>query len=134
MRAKKLLQDQAVLKKESTEIEIDEQAFRYPGPIPQTKEIAIISLADIIESSSRTLKKPTPQTIEKHIQEIIDKKVQEGHLNDSQLTFNDLKRIKERFSLTLKTMLHARIEYPKDEETHKTHHDEKDFALKSENE
>jgi hypothetical protein len=130
MRAKKLLKEDPNSKPDA---EADEQSFRYPGPIPQTKEIAIISLADIIESSSRTLKKPTPQSIEKHIHEIVDKKVQEGHLNDSQLTFNDLKKIKDRFAIVLKTMLHARIEYPKDEDN-QTHHDDKEFTLKSENE
>jgi len=94
--------------------DVREESFRYPGPIPQTRESAIISLADALESSSRTLKNPTAQRIEDHVKAIIDSRIREGQLEESQLTFNDLSIIQATFTKSLKSMLHARIEYPKE--------------------
>ena len=93
--------------------EVDSRSFSYPGPIPQTKEAAIVSLADAVESSSRSLRTVTTQRIESLVGEIIKQRVQEGQLNESCLTFNEISIISERFTHTLKNMLHARIEYPK---------------------
>jgi hypothetical protein len=94
--------------------EVREESFRYPGPIPQTRESAIISLADAIESSSRTLQNPTAQRIEDHVKAIIDSRIRDGQLEESLLTFNDLSLIRTSFTKSLKSMLHARIEYPKE--------------------
>jgi len=94
--------------------DVREESFRYPGPIPQTRESAIISLADAIESSSRTLKNPTAQRIEDHVKSIIDARIREGQLEESQLTFNDLALIRSTFTRSLKSMLHARIVYPEE--------------------
>jgi putative nucleotidyltransferase with HDIG domain len=94
--------------------EVEERSFRYPGPVPQTKEAAIISLADSIESASRSLKNPTPQKIENLVREIVTNRVEDGQLAQSNLTFNELEVITERFIFTLKNMLHARIDYPKE--------------------
>ncbi len=93
--------------------DVEERSFRYAGPIPQCKESAIISLADSIESASRSLRSPTPQKIEDLVKNIIDQRIQEGQLDESQLTFNEITLITERFINTLKNMLHTRIDYPR---------------------
>jgi putative nucleotidyltransferase with HDIG domain len=93
--------------------DVEEPSFRYPGPRPQFKESAIVSLADSIESASRSLKNPTAQKVENLVREIVRDRVEDGQLNESQLTFNELAAITDRFCFTLKNMLHARIEYPK---------------------
>jgi putative nucleotidyltransferase with HDIG domain len=95
--------------------EVREESFRYSGPKPQTKESAIISLADIVESASRSLEKPTPQKIEQLVRELIEERIADGQLDDCDLTLGDIKTITERFSFTLMTMLHSRIAYPKPE-------------------
>ncbi|HSP45311.1 MAG TPA: hypothetical protein VLO30_04910, partial [Chthoniobacterales bacterium] len=93
--------------------EVSEETFRYGGPKPQTKESAIISLADMIESASRSLEKPTPQKIEQLVSELIGQRIADGQLVECDLTLADLNLIAERFRFTLMTMLHTRIAYPK---------------------
>lgn len=93
--------------------EVKEETFRYNGPRPQTKESAIISLADAVESASRSLEKPTPQKIEQLVNDIIDQRIADGQLVECNLTLADLHTISERFRFTLMTMLHTRIAYPK---------------------
>ena len=95
--------------------EVREETFRYTGPKPQTKESAIISLADMVESASRSLEKPTPQKIEQLVTELIGQRVADGQLVECDLTLSDLNRIADRFRFTLMTMLHTRIAYPKHE-------------------
>ncbi len=94
---------------------VREESFRYSGPKPQTKESAIISLADMVESASRSLEKPTPQKIEQFVKELIDQRIADGQLDESDLTLAELRVIAERFRFTLMTMLHTRIAYPKHE-------------------
>ena len=93
--------------------EVREETFRYGGPKPQTKESAIISLADMVESASRSLEKPTPQKIEQLVTELINQRIADGQLVECDLTLADLNLIAERFRFTLMTMLHTRIAYPK---------------------
>jgi cyclic-di-AMP phosphodiesterase PgpH len=93
--------------------DVESASFCYPGPIPQTKEAAIISLADTLESASRSLRQPTAAKIEDLVKKIIEQRIQEGQLNESQLTFNEITTITARFIYTLKNMLHARIDYPR---------------------
>jgi putative nucleotidyltransferase with HDIG domain len=93
--------------------EVKEESFRYGGPKPQTKESAIVSLADAIESASRSLEKPTPQKIETLVNEIIDERISDRQLDDCDLRLGELKIIAERFRFTLLMMLHSRIAYPK---------------------
>jgi len=95
---------------------VDQKNFRYPGPRPRSRESGIISLADAIESASRTLKKPTPARIGALVEELIEQRVCDGQLDDCALTMRDLGRIKEVFAKTLRSMLHSRIDYPKDED------------------
>jgi putative nucleotidyltransferase with HDIG domain len=95
--------------------EVQEESFRYRGPKPQTKESAIVSLADIVESASRSLEKPTPQKIEQLVNELIEERIADGQLDECDLTLGELRVIAERFRFTLMTMLHTRIAYPKGE-------------------
>ena len=95
--------------------EVQEESFRYSGPKPQTKESAIVSLADIVESASRSLEKPTPQKIEQLVNELIEERIADGQLDECDLTLGELRLIAERFRFTLMTMLHTRIAYPKAE-------------------
>ncbi len=95
--------------------EVKEESFRYPGSKPQSKESAIISLADMVESASRSIEKPTPQKIEQLVTDLIAQRIADRQLDESDLTLADLRIIAERFRFTLMTMLHTRIAYPKQE-------------------
>src|SRR5438105_4158661 len=95
--------------------EVREESFRYSGPKPQTKESAIVSLADAVESASRSLEKPTPAKIEQLVNDIIDQRISDRQLHECDLTLRDLRVIAERFRFTLMTMLHSRIAYPRQE-------------------
>ena len=92
-----------------------EESFRYSGPKPQTKESAIVSLADMVESASRSVEKPTPQKIEQLVNELIEERIADQQLDECDLTLGDVKIIADRFRFTLMTMLHSRIAYPKHE-------------------
>ncbi|MGI8438417.1 MAG: HD family phosphohydrolase [Chthoniobacterales bacterium] len=95
--------------------EVKEASFRYAGPKPQTKESAIVSLADMVESASRSLEKPTPQKIEQLVNDLIAARIADRQLDESDLTLSEMRIIAERFRFTLMTMLHTRIAYPKQE-------------------
>ncbi len=92
--------------------EVKEETFRYPGPKPLTKENAILALADSIEAASRALEKITPANIEDLVENVIAKRVADGQLDLSDLTFSEITKVKRAFSLTLSNMLHGRISYP----------------------
>jgi cyclic-di-AMP phosphodiesterase PgpH len=96
--------------------EVREESFRYSGPKPQFRESGIISLADAVESASRSLDRPTPQKIEQLISDIFHKRIEGGQLDECDLTLRELRLIAETFRFTLQNMLHTRIKYPKDEE------------------
>ena len=89
-----------------------EQQFRYAGPKPQSRETAILMLADSVEAASRTLDKPTPGRIEDLITKIIDAQLADGQLDECDLTQRDLRGIREAFARLLSGMLHSRIDYP----------------------
>ena len=92
--------------------QVDPEPFTYPGPNPYTKEMGILMLADSVEAASRSLSQYTEEGIRALIDKIVDGIVSEGLLNDTPLTFRDIKEIKMVFYLKLKTMYHARIAYP----------------------
>ncbi len=95
--------------------DINEDDFRYPGPKPHTKETAIAMLADTVEAASRTIQKPTPQRIRSFVESLIDKKMEEAQLDESNLTLKEIDQIKEAFIPILMGIHHLRIEYPSDE-------------------
>ncbi len=89
-----------------------ESEFCYGGPRPQTKEAAILMLADSVEASSRTLSDPTPARLKGHIDKIVKGIFSEGQLDESELTFKDLHKISEQFLRILAGIFHQRIAYP----------------------
>ena len=93
--------------------EVREENFRYSGPLPGSKESAIISLADSVESASRSLEKPSPQRIEELVNDLVDERVADHQLDECELTFHELREVVESFCFTLNSMLHRRIAYPK---------------------
>ncbi len=95
------------------------EEYRYPGPRPQSKEVAIVALADTVEALSRTLEEPTPSRVEEMVREVIRKKFMEGELDESSLTLRDLERITQSFVRILNAIFHTRINYPKDESPNK---------------
>lgn len=92
----------------------EESQFRYAGPIPQSKETGIVSLADAVESASRSLIHPTEDDIVELVERIVRYRINEGQLNDSRLTLGELNTIKAVFVSAIKNMLHSRISYPKE--------------------
>ena len=96
--------------------EVSEESFRYPGPRPQTKEAALLNLADSIESASRSLERPTPQRIEDLVNQIVETRIASHQLDECPLTLAEIYSAAESFRFTLVNMLHARIAYPKRED------------------
>jgi putative nucleotidyltransferase with HDIG domain len=94
---------------------INDEDFRYEGPRPQTREMAILMLADGCEAASRSLDKPTSVRITNLIGDIFDSRLRDGQLDECTLTLAELNKIKQSFIFSLTNMLHGRIAYPKDE-------------------
>ena len=97
---------------ENPEADIDSSDFAYPGPKPQTRETAIVMLADGIESATRVLQDPTPERIRATIDAIVQARIEEGQLDQCPLTLRDLERTMDAFARILIGMYHRRIEYP----------------------
>ncbi len=93
---------------------LNEEQFRYDGPLPSTKETGILLLADGIEAASRAMKNPTYSKLENLVNRMVDDRVSEGQLSHCPLTFRDLNIIKETFLNILVGVYHSRIEYPED--------------------
>jgi cyclic-di-AMP phosphodiesterase PgpH len=102
---------------QNSDKEVSEVDFRYPGPKAQSKESAIVGIADAVEAAVRSLAKPTPVKIESLVNKIIADRVEDGQLNECDLTFKELEIISKTICETLQGMFHSRIEYP--EETKK---------------
>lgn len=101
------------------EVHVDESTYRYDGPKPMFKESAIIFFADSVEAASRSLKKVTQPNVEELIDNIVQSRIDDGQLDECPLTFKELDQIKRSFIYTLLNMLHARVEYPKEETQNK---------------
>ncbi len=102
------------LKEEGAE-NVKEEQFRYPGPKPNTKETAILMLADAVESAVRSMDNPTQEEMEAVIDKIIMDRITDGQLSDSPLTLLDIKTIAATFVRILRGMKHNRIKYQDDE-------------------
>ncbi len=94
------------------DVDPDVSMFSYPGPTPFTKETAILMMADSIEAASRSLKKYNDDEIDKLVEKIIDKQIQEDQFINAPITFREITEAKEVFKNKLKNIYHARIEYP----------------------
>ncbi|MDD4202987.1 MAG: HDIG domain-containing protein [Candidatus Omnitrophica bacterium] len=100
------------LEKAHDQAALNEQDFRYDGPKPQTKESAIVLLADSVEASSRALSDPTPARIKGLVQKIINNKFIDHQLDECELTLKDLDKIASSFVRVLTAVFHTRLEYP----------------------
>lgn len=93
--------------------EVNEKDYRYPGPKPQTKEIAIISIADSVEAAVRSMKEPTSEKIEALVKSIANDKLSDGQFDECNLSMKELRKVERVICKTLNGMFHNRIEYPK---------------------
>ncbi|MFE8703207.1 HD family phosphohydrolase [Cytobacillus sp. FJAT-54145] len=92
--------------------DINEKEYRYPGPKAQTKETAIIGIADSVEAAVRSLNNPKPEQIDGLVRNIIADRLQDGQLNECDLTLKELETVGNTLCETLKGIFHSRIEYP----------------------
>jgi putative nucleotidyltransferase with HDIG domain len=92
--------------------EVVESDYRYPGPKPHTKELGILLLADAVEAAARTLEIPSPGKIQAMIDRIFTDALEDGQLDDSELTFSELDKVASAFLWVLTNMYHHRIDYP----------------------
>ena len=94
--------------------EFDESIFRYPGPKPKTKEQTIIMIADTIEAACKSLKSPSEKELTEFVDKIVNFKIDNGQLESSNLSFEELKKATDVMKNMLKSIYHVRIEYPED--------------------
>ncbi|HFS66656.1 MAG TPA: HDIG domain-containing protein, partial [Flavobacteriia bacterium] len=91
---------------------LNEADFRYPGPIPFSKETAILMMCDASEAASKSLKEPTAQSIDELIDKVIDSQMKAGQFMNSDITFKEIQTIKKVIKKKLKNIYHLRVEYP----------------------
>lgn len=106
----------ALKRKELQNVEVEESDFRYKGPKPDSKETAIVMLADSVEAAVRALDDKTPENIEKTVEAIFENRIEDGQLDESNLTFKDIEEIKKTFIQMLVNLHHPRVKYPAIEE------------------
>ncbi len=97
-------------------IQVKDGDFRYPGPKPQTREAAVISIADSVEAAVRSMKEPNAEKIQKLIQAIIQDRVQDHQFDECDISLKELKIIEDVLLETLNGIFHSRIEYPKEKQ------------------
>ncbi|WP_319503129.1 HDIG domain-containing metalloprotein [uncultured Draconibacterium sp.] len=97
---------------QNPDLEIDDKDFIYPGPLPRSKEAAVVMLVDGIEAASRSMKEKTHENLKALVDSMIDKKIEDKQLDDSDLTFSDISTIKRTLLEKLINIYHIRIEYP----------------------
>lgn len=95
--------------------EVDESQFRYPGPKPRSKESAIIMICDSVEAATRSLEEINEHTLTELVNRLVSEKAEDGQLDDCQLTFEELTKVKKTLVKTLLLSHHVRIKYPKKE-------------------
>lgn len=97
------------------DVKVDLQAFRYSGPLPGSRESAIVMLADAIDATSTALRPNTEKAIEKLVNTIVEEDILEGQLNQSNLSLGDIEQLRLSFIETLKGRFHVRVQYPGNE-------------------
>ena len=91
---------------------VDEKIYRYPGPRPHSREAAILLLADSLEASTRSIPHLTPELLDAHIEKIVESRIREGELSESELSLREIGAIREAFAVTMRGAMHGRIAYP----------------------
>jgi cyclic-di-AMP phosphodiesterase PgpH len=104
----------ALLEGKEENQEVSEEGFRYPGPKPNTKETAIVLLADSVEAATRSLKDPSPDKIEETVRKVINNKFIDGQLDECELTLKDIEKISSVFTKILSGIYHSRVSYPQE--------------------
>ncbi|HLN53828.1 MAG TPA: HDIG domain-containing protein [Lentimicrobium sp.] len=97
---------------EFPEEEFSDKPFKYPGPVPFSKETSVLMMADSVEAASRSMYRPTSDSISELVERVIDTQVKDDQFSNSDLTFQDITRIKKILKNRLMTIYHIRIEYP----------------------
>jgi cyclic-di-AMP phosphodiesterase PgpH len=92
--------------------EVDASYFQYPGPIPFSKETAILMMCDAVEAASKSVKEPTAQAFDDLVEKIVNKQMEDGQFMNANITFKELQIIKKVLKKKLKNIYHLRIEYP----------------------
>ena len=92
--------------------EIDEAKFTYPGPLPATKETAILMMSDAVEAASRSLKSYDEESISKLVENVVNGQIADGQFKDSPISFRDVEVAKRVFVEKLQNIYHTRIQYP----------------------
>jgi len=95
-----------------TQGQANKEDFKYPGPIPFSKETAILMMADSVEAASKSLKEPTSTKIDVFVEKIIDAQMKQGQFLNADVTFKDIELIKKVLKKKLNNMFHLRVEYP----------------------
>ena len=98
--------------KDTTPGEVDIKKFMYKGPIPFSKETAILMICDAAEAASKSLQKPTAQSIDELIDKIVEKQKSENQFINSDITFREIEKIKKIIKIKLMNIYHLRVEYP----------------------
>ena len=93
--------------------EVSQELFKYKGPTPYTKEMAILMMSDSVEAASKSLKQPTAALINNFVEKIIDKQMNDGQFMEADITFKEIQKIKQVMKQKLGNMYHLRVEYPK---------------------
>jgi len=92
--------------------EVDSKYFQYPGPIPFSKETAILMMCDAVEAASKSIKNPTAIAFDNLVEKIVNKQMEDGQFMNADITFKELQTIKKVLKKKLKNIYHLRIEYP----------------------
>ena len=92
--------------------EVNIEDYQYPGPLPFSKETAILMMSDSVEAASKSLKNPTSILIDSFVEKIINKQMEEGQFLNADITFKEIQTIKKVLKSKLKNIYHLRIEYP----------------------
>lgn len=100
------------MKEKEANDDVNPEDFRYPGPIPFSKETAILMMCDSVEAASRSLKEPTGKLIDDFVEKIINKQMKDGQFLNSDITFMEIQLVKKVLKRKLKNIFHLRIEYP----------------------
>ena len=96
---------------------VDKSLFTYPGPKPQSRETGLLLLADGVEARARAERPSDPESVHALVKEVVEQRLYNGQLNDTDLTLNNIEEIIDSFSTTLRGVYHPRIEYPKIDDT-----------------
>ena len=99
-------------KEEELNAKANKEDFRYPGPIPFSKETAILMMADSVEAASKSLKEPTSTKIDAFVESIVNKQMEQGQFLNADITFKEIQTIKKVLKKKLNNIYHLRVEYP----------------------